>query len=98
MTVVDDFVTPENVAEYLASACAMLSTPSIASGRKRRAYRPVSSQGAAGDLPAGGVVRLTNADPGRGPAKTIQIQLAAKLRERLKSQFGVVKNSKVSSV
>lgn len=36
VTVVDDFVTPENVAEYLASALAMLSTRSIASGRKRR--------------------------------------------------------------
>ena len=41
-----------------------------------------------------GRANRSDANPGRRPGETIQDPLAAKLRERLKSDFNVVKNSK----
>ncbi len=54
VTVVDDFVTLKTWRNILASALAMLSTLSIASGRKRRLSLVSPLQGAAGDYRRGG--------------------------------------------
>ncbi len=95
VTVVDDFVTPENVAEYLGVGFSYV-IDAIDSVRPKaaliawcRRYKVplVTTGGAGGQIDP---TQIQVADL----AKTIQDPLAAKLRERLKSQFGVVKNSK----
>ncbi|MBD3700974.1 tRNA cyclic N6-threonylcarbamoyladenosine(37) synthase TcdA [Klebsiella pneumoniae] len=95
VTVVDDFVTPENVAEYLGVGFSYVIDAIDSVRPKAALIAPgVAATRCRWLLPAGRVVRLTQRRSSRGPAKTIQDPLAAKLRERLKSQFGVVKNSK----
>lgn len=95
VTVVDDFVTPENVAEYLGVGFSYV-IDAIDSVRPKaaliawcRRYKVplVTTGGAGGQIDP---TQIQVADL----AKTIRDPLAAKLRERLKSQFGVVKNSK----
>ncbi len=94
VTVVDDFVTPENVAEYLGvgfsyviDAIDSVRPKAALIARCRRYKVPlVTTGGAGGQIDPTQIRSLT--------AKTIRDPLAAKLRERLKSQFGVVKNSK----
>lgn len=95
VTCVDDFVTVDNVAEYLNHGFSYV-IDAIDSVRPKaallaycRRYKiPVVTTGGAGgqiDPTRISVVDL---------AKTIQDPLAAKLRERLKHDFNVVKNSK----
>ncbi|MGX8941786.1 tRNA cyclic N6-threonylcarbamoyladenosine(37) synthase TcdA [Symbiopectobacterium sp. Eva_TO] len=95
VTCVDDFVTVDNVAEYLNRGFSYV-IDAIDSVRPKaallaycRRYKiPVVTTGGAGgqiDPTRISVVDL---------AKTIQDPLAAKLRERLKHDFNVVKNSK----
>ena len=95
VTVIDDFITPENVAEYLGAGFSYV-IDAIDSVRPKaaliawcRRYKVplVTTGGAGGQIDP---TQIQVADL----AKTIQDPLAAKLRERLKSQFGVVKNSK----
>ena len=95
VTVIDDFVTADNVAEYMSKGYSYV-IDAIDSVRPKaaliaycRRYKVplVTTGGAGGQIDP---TQIQVADL----AKTIQDPLAAKLRERLKSQFGVVKNSK----
>ena len=95
VTCIDDFISPENVAEYLNGSFDYVIDAIDAIRPKaallafcRRHKIPVITIGGAGgqiDPTQIAVVDL---------AKTIQDPLAAKLRERLKSDFSIVKNSK----
>ncbi|CNL56108.1 tRNA cyclic N6-threonylcarbamoyladenosine(37) synthase TcdA [Yersinia aldovae] len=95
VTCIDDFITADNVAQFLNNNFSYI-IDAIDSVRPKaallsycRRYKiPVVTTGGAGG----------QIDPTRievvDLAKTIQDPLAAKLRERLKSDFNVVKNSK----
>ena len=93
--VVDDFVTPDNVAQYMNAGYSYV-IDAIDSVRPkaaliaycRRNKIPLVTTGGAGGQIDPTQIQVTDL------AKTIQDPLAAKLRERLKSDFGVVKNSK----
>lgn len=95
VTVVDDFVTPDNVAQYMSAGYSYV-IDAIDSVRPkaaliaycRRNKIPLVTTGGAGGQIDPTQIQVTDL------AKTIQDPLAAKLRERLKSDFGVVKNSK----
>ncbi|QGX92269.1 tRNA cyclic N6-threonylcarbamoyladenosine(37) synthase TcdA [Tatumella sp. TA1] len=94
-TCIDDFITPDNVAEhltptfdYVIDAIDAIRPKAALLAYCRRNKIPVVTVGGAGgqiDPTQISVVDL---------AKTIQDPLAAKLRERLKSDFNIVKNSK----
>ena len=94
VTVVDDFVTPDNVAQYMSVGYSYV-IDAIDSVRPkaaliaycRRNKIPLVTTGGAGGQIDPTQIQVTDL------AKTIQDPLA-KLRERLKSDFGVVKNSK----
>lgn len=96
--VVDDFVTPDNVAQYMNAGYSYV-IDAIDSVRPkaaliaycRRNKIPLVTTGGAGGQIDPTQIQVTDL------AKTIQDPLAAKLRERLKSDFGVVKTVKVSS-
>ncbi|EBX4668339.1 tRNA cyclic N6-threonylcarbamoyladenosine(37) synthase TcdA [Salmonella enterica subsp. enterica serovar Senftenberg] len=98
VTVIDDFITPDNVAGYMDYMDAGFTyvIDAIDSVRPKaaliaycRRYKVplVTTGGAGGQIDP---TQIQVADL----AKTIQDPLAAKLRERLKHNFGVVKNSK----
>lgn len=95
VTVVDDFVTPDSVAEYMSAGFSYV-IDAIDSVRPkaaliaycRRNKIPLVTTGGAGGQIDPTQIQVVDL------AKTIQDPLAAKLRERLKSDFGVVKNSK----
>ena len=109
VTVVDDFVTPENVAEYLGVGFSYV-IDAIDSVRPKaaliawcRRYKVplVTTGGAGGQIDPTQIqvadLAKTIQDPLAAKLRErlkSQDPLAAKLRERLKSQFGVVKNSK----
>ncbi|MGG7669969.1 tRNA cyclic N6-threonylcarbamoyladenosine(37) synthase TcdA [Yersinia sp. J1] len=95
VTCIDDFITPDNVAEmldrnfsYVIDAIDSIRPKAALLAYCRRYRIPVIATGGAGG----------QIDPTRievvDLAKTIQDPLAAKLRERLKSDYNVVKNSK----
>ncbi|MCU5774664.1 tRNA cyclic N6-threonylcarbamoyladenosine(37) synthase TcdA [Erwiniaceae bacterium BAC15a-03b] len=95
VTCIDDFITAENTAELLSGGFSYV-IDAIDSVRPkaallawcRRNKMPLVTTGGAGG----------QIDPTRiqvvDLAKTIQDPLAAKLRERLKQDFGIVKNNK----
>ncbi|EGT5760004.1 tRNA cyclic N6-threonylcarbamoyladenosine(37) synthase TcdA [Cronobacter sakazakii] len=95
ITVVDDFVTVDNVAQYMNAGFSYV-IDAIDSVRPkaamiaycRRNKIPLVTTGGAGGQTDPTQIQVVDL------AKTIQDPLAAKLRERLKSDFGVVKNSK----
>ncbi len=95
ITCIDDFITADNVAEllqhdfsYVIDAIDSVRPKAALLAYCRRHKIPVVTTGGAGG----------QVDPTRisvvDLAKTIQDPLAAKLRERLKQDFNVVKNSK----
>lgn len=95
VTVVDDFVTSDNVAQYMSVGYSYVIDV-IDSVRfkaalivycRRNKILLVIIGGAGGQIDSTQIQVIDL-------AKTIQDSLAAKLRERLKSDFGVVKNSK----
>ena len=94
VTCIDDFITPDNVEmlsqgfSYVIDAIDSVRPKAALLAYCRRFKIPVVTTGGAGgqiDPTQISVVDL---------AKTIQDPLAAKLRERLKNDFNVVKNSK----
>ncbi len=95
VTCIDDFITPDNSAELLTSGFDYM-IDAIDSVRPkaallawcRRNKIPLVTTGGAGGQ--SDPTRIQVADL----AKTIQDPLAAKLRERLKYDFGITKNSK----
>lgn len=95
VTIIDDFVTADNVAGYLDKGYSYV-IDAIDSVRPkaaiiawcRRNKVPLVTTGGAGGQIDPTQIQVTDL------AKTIQDPLAAKLRERLKQDFGVVKNSK----
>ena len=95
VTCVDDFITPDNVAEYLSEgfdyvidAIDSIRPKASLLAFCRRNKIPVVTIGGAGGQIDPTQISVTDL------AKTIQDPLAAKLRERLKSDFNIVKNSK----
>lgn len=95
VTCVDDFITPDNVAQlldlnfsYVIDAIDSVRSKAALLAYCRRFKIPVVTTGG-----AGGQIDPTRIEVA-DLAKTIQDPLAAKLRERLKSDFNVVKNSK----
>jgi tRNA A37 threonylcarbamoyladenosine dehydratase len=95
VTVIDDFVTADNVAQYMGVGYSYV-IDAIDSVRPKaaliaycRRYKvPLVTTGGAGGQIDPTQIQVSDL------AKTIQDPLAAKLRERLKSDFNVVKNSK----
>ncbi len=94
VTVVDDFVTPDNVAalmnqdfSYVIDAIDSVRPKAALIAWCRRNKIPLITTGGAGGQIDPTQIQVADL------AKTIQDPLAAKLRERLKS-LGVVKNSK----
>lgn len=95
VNVIDDFVTVDNVAEYLdrgfsyvIDAIDSIRPKAALIAYCRRNKIPLVTTGGAGGQIDPTQIQVSDL------AKTIQDPLAAKLRERLKSDFGVVKNSK----
>lgn len=95
VTSVDDFVTVDNVAEmmnnnfdYVIDAIDSVRPKAALLAYCRRYKIPVITTGGAGGQIDPTQIQVVDL------AKTIQDPLAAKLRERLKSDFNVVKNSK----
>lgn len=95
VTVIDDFISAENVADYMSRGFSYV-IDAIDSVRpkaaliaycRRNKVPLVTTGGAGGQIDP---TQIQVADL----AKTIQDPLAAKLRERLKSEHGIVKNSK----
>lgn len=92
---VDDFITPDNTAELMAPAFDYV-IDAIDSVRPkaallawcRRNKIPLVTTGGAGGQIDPTQIQVSDL------AKTIQDPLAAKLRERLKQDFGIKKNSK----
>ncbi|MGD8108431.1 tRNA cyclic N6-threonylcarbamoyladenosine(37) synthase TcdA [Pantoea sp. FN0302] len=92
---VDDFITPDNTAElmgagysYVIDAIDSVRPKAALLAWCRRNKIPVVTTGGAGGQIDPTQIQVSDL------AKTIQDPLAAKLRERLKQDFGVVKNSK----
>jgi tRNA A37 threonylcarbamoyladenosine dehydratase len=95
VTVVDDFVTPDNVVQlldqgfsYVIDAIDSIRPKAALIAWCRRNKVPLVATGGAGGQIDPTQIQVADL------AKTIQDPLAAKLRERLKHDFGVVKNSK----
>lgn len=95
VTVVDDFISEENVAtllsqnfSYVVDAIDSLRPKAALIAYCRRNKIPLITTGGAGGQIDPTQIQVTDL------AKTIQDPLAAKLKERLKSQHGVIKNSK----
>ena len=95
VNVVDDFVTVDNVAQlldqnfsYVIDAIDSVRPKAALIAFCRRNKIPLVTTGGAGGQIDPTQIQVADL------AKTIQDPLAAKLRERLKSDFGVVKNSK----
>lgn len=95
VTVIDDFVTADNVAQlmsqpfsYVIDAIDSVRPKAALIAWCRRKKIPLVTTGSAGGQIDPTQIQVSDL------AKTIQDPLAAKLRERLKSDFGVVKNSK----
>ncbi len=95
VTVIDDFVTRENVAQlldnrfsYVIDAIDSVRPKAALIAWCRRNKIPLVTTGGAGGQIDPTQIQVADL------AKTIQDPLAAKVRERLKSDFGVVKNSK----
>ncbi len=92
---IDDFITPDNTAELLGTGFSYVidaidsvrPKAALLSWCRRNKIPVVTIGGAGGQIDP---TQIEVADL----AKTIQDPLAAKLRERLKQDFGVVKNSK----
>lgn len=92
---IDDFITPDNVAEilnqnfsYIIDAIDSIRVKAALLVYCRRYKIPVITAGGAGGQIDPTRIAVTDL------AKTTQDPLAAKLRERLKHDFNVVKNSK----
>lgn len=92
---IDDFITPDNVAgyfsqkfDYVIDAIDSVRPKAALLAFCRRNKIPVVTTGGAGGQIDPTQIQVADL------AKTIQDPLAAKLRERLKSDFGVVKNGK----
>ncbi len=92
---VDDFITPDNTAElmgagysYVIDAIDSVRPKAALLAWCRRNKIPVVTTGGAGGQIDPSQIQVADL------AKTIQDPLAAKLRERLKHDFNVVKNSK----
>lgn len=95
VTIIDDFVTPDNVAGYMGKGYSYVidaidsvrPKAALIAWCRRNKVPLVTTGGAGGQIDP---TQIQVADL----AKTIQDPLAAKVRERLKHDFGVVKNSK----
>ncbi|WP_075183170.1 tRNA cyclic N6-threonylcarbamoyladenosine(37) synthase TcdA [Pantoea sp. 1.19] len=92
---IDDFLTPENAAtllsggfDYVIDAIDSVRPKAALIAWCRRNKLPLVTIGGAGGQIDPTQIQVADL------AKTIQDPLAAKLRERLKSDFGIVKNSK----
>lgn len=92
---IDDFITPDNTAQlmsagydYVIDAIDSIRPKAALLAWCRRNKIPLISVGGAGGQTDPTQIQV------RDLAKTIQDPLAAKLRERLKQDFGIVKNSK----
>ncbi|WP_353244436.1 tRNA cyclic N6-threonylcarbamoyladenosine(37) synthase TcdA [Providencia sp.] len=95
VNVIDDFITVENVAQYFSmgfdyviDAIDSVRPKAALLAYCRRFKIPVVTTGGAGGQIDPTQIQVVDL------AKTIQDPLAAKLRERLKSDFNVVKNGK----
>lgn len=95
VTCIDDFITQDNVAEYISDkfdyvidAIDSVRPKAALLAYCRRYKIPVVTTGGAGGQIDPTQIQVADL------AKTIQDPLAAKLRERLKSDFNVVKNGK----
>lgn len=95
VTVVDDFITADNVAchldkgfDYVIDAIDSVRPKAALIAWCRRHKIPLVTTGGAGGQIDPTQIQVADL------AKTIQDPLAAKLRERLKSDFGMMKNSK----
>jgi len=95
VTCVDDFITPENTAElmrggftYVIDAIDSVRPKAALLAWCRRNKIPQITIGGAGGQIDPGQIQVVDL------AKTIQDPLAAKLRERLKLDFNIVKNNK----
>jgi len=95
VTCVDDFITAENTAElmsagfdYVIDAIDSIRPKAALLAWCRRNKIPLVTTGGAGGQIDPTQIQVADL------AKTIQDPLAAKLRERLKSDFKIVKNSK----
>lgn len=95
VTVIDDFINADNTAEllsqgfsYVIDAIDSVRPKAALIAYCRRNKIPLVTTGGAGGQRDPTQIQVTDL------AKTIQDPLAAKLRERLKSDFGIVKSSK----
>ncbi|CDL82236.1 conserved hypothetical protein [Xenorhabdus szentirmaii DSM 16338] len=95
VTCIDDFVTPDNVAEmmsvefsYVVDAIDSIRPKAALLAYCRRYKIPVVTTGGAGGQLDPTQIQVVDL------AKTVQDPLAAKLKERLKSDYRVVKNGK----
>lgn len=95
VSVVDDFISPDNVAQLLTSsfnyvidAIDSVRAKAALIAHCRRHKIPLITTGGAGGLRDATQIQVADL------AKTIHDPLAAKLRERLKHDYGVTKNSK----
>lgn len=95
VTCIDDFITPDNIAtliphdfSYVIDAIDSVRPKAALLAYCRRYKIPVITTGGAGGQIDPTTITVVDL------AKTIQDPLAAKLRERLKQQFNVVRNSK----
>ncbi|AUX94591.1 tRNA cyclic N6-threonylcarbamoyladenosine(37) synthase TcdA [Mixta gaviniae] len=92
---VDDFITPDNTAELMGAGYSYVidaidsvrPKAALLAWCRRNKIPVVTTGGAGGQIDPG---QITVADL----AKTIQDPLAAKLRERLKHDFNITRNSK----
>lgn len=95
VTCIDDFITPDNTAElmsqgfsYVIDAIDSLRSKAALLAWCRRNKMPLVTTGGAGGQIDPTKIQVADL------AKTIQDPLAAKLRERLKNDFNIVKSSK----
>lgn len=95
VTCIDDFITPENVAglidsgfDYVIDAIDSVRPKAALLAHCRRHKIPLVTTGGAGGQIDPTCIEVVDL------AKTIQDPLAAKLRERLKTDHRIVKNSK----
>lgn len=95
VTCIDDFITPDNTAElmnqgfsYVIDAIDSVRPKAALLAWCRRNKLPLVTTGGAGGQIDPTQIQVADL------AKTIQDPLAAKLRERLKNDFKIVKNSK----
>ncbi|MGJ0624587.1 tRNA cyclic N6-threonylcarbamoyladenosine(37) synthase TcdA [Xenorhabdus bovienii] len=95
VTCIDDFVTPDNVAElmsaefsYVIDAIDSVRPKAALLAYCRRYKIPLVTTGGAGGQLDPAQIQVVDL------AKTVQDPLAAKLKERLKSDYRVVKNGK----